>query len=51
MGRGNRERIRGELGEGRGGGGGGNRLGESGIGIVRRVGGILEREQRVGELI
>ena len=51
MGRGNRERIRGELGEGRGGGGGGNRLGESGIGIVRWIGGVLEGEERVGEMV
>ena len=51
MGRGDRDRIRVKLGEGRGGIGWGNRLGESGIGIVRRVGGILEREQRVGEMV
>ena len=51
MGRGDRDGRRGELGEGRGGGGWGNRLGESGIGIVRGVGGILEREKRVGEMV
>ena len=49
MGRGDRDRIREELGEGRGGGGWGNRLGESGIGIVRWVDGILEGEERVGD--
>ena len=51
MGRGKRERERGEGREGRGGGGGGNRLGESGVGIVRGVGGILEGEKRVGEML
>ena len=52
MGRGDRNRIRGKLGEGRGGRGGwGNRLGESGIGIVRWVDGILEGEERVGEMV
>ena len=50
MGRGYRERIRGKFGEGRGGGGCGRRIGERRIGIVRGVGGILEREKRVGEM-
>ena len=50
MGRGDRDRIREELGGERGGGGWGNRLGESGIGIVRWVDGILEGEERVGEM-
>ncbi len=50
MRRGNRESKRGELREGRGGDGWGNRLGESGVGVVRGVGGILEREKRVGEM-
>ncbi len=36
---------------GGGGGGWGNRLGESGIGIVRWVDGILEGEERVGEMV
>jgi hypothetical protein len=48
MGRGDRDRIIEELGEG---GGWGNRLGESGIGIVRWVDGILEGEERVGEMV
>ena len=58
MGRGGRDRTRvelgegsRELGEGRGGGGWGTRLGESGIGIVRWVDGILEGEERVGEMV
>ena len=51
MGRGDRDRIRGERGEGRGGGvGWGNRLGKIGLGIVRWVDGILEGEERVGEM-
>ena len=50
MGRGDRDRIRGELGEGRGGDGWGRRIGERGIGIVRWVDGILEGEERVGEM-
>ena len=36
---------------GGGGVGRGKRLGESGIGIVRGVDGILEREKRVGEML
>ena len=51
MGRGDRDRIRGERGEGRGGGGWGRRIGERGIGIVRWVDGILEGEERVGETV
>ena len=50
MGRGYRERIRGKIGEGRGGGGWGSRIGERRIGIVRGVDGILEGEERVGEM-
>ncbi len=50
MGRGYRERIRGKIGEGRGGGGWGSRIGERRIGIVRGVDGIFEGEERVGEM-
>ncbi len=47
MGRGDRDGIRGELGEG----GWGRRIGARGIGLVRGVDGILEGEERVGELV
>ncbi len=49
-GRGDRNRIREELGEGRRGGGDGETGSESGIGIVRGINWILEREKRVGEI-
>ena len=51
MGRGDRDRIRGDLGEGRGGVGWGRRIGDREIGIVRWVDGILEGEERVGEMV
>ena len=51
MGRGDRDRIRGERGEGRGGGGWGRRIGERRIGIVRWVDGIFEGGERVGEMV
>ena len=44
MGRGDRDGIR-------GGDGWGRRIGERGIGIVRWVDGILEGEERVGEMV
>ena len=50
MGRGDRDGIRGGLGEGRRGGGWGRGIGARGIGIVRWVDGILEGEERVGEM-
>ena len=50
MGRGDRDGIRGGLGEGRGGLGWGRGIGARGIGIVRWVDGILEGEERVGEM-
>jgi hypothetical protein len=50
MGRGDRDWIRGGLGEGRRGGGWGRGIGARGIGIVRWVDGILEGEERVGEM-
>ena len=51
MGRGDRDGIRGGLGEGRRGGGWGRGIGARGIGIVRWVDGILEGEERVGEMV
>ena len=51
MGREDRDRIRGKLGEGGGGDGWGRRSGERGIGIVRGVDGIFEGEERVGEMV
>jgi hypothetical protein len=50
MGREAMDRIREKLGEGRVEVRWGNRLGESGIRIVRGIGWILEREKRVGEM-
>ena len=51
MGRGDRDGIRGGLGEGRRGGGWGRGIGARGIGIVRWVDGILKGEERVGEMV